>query len=60
MPKLSNSLVDKILGSFFLTVYTGIGLMAGIGVVSAAKNNLQEGVADEKKEKDEKKAKDEK
>ena len=54
MPKLSNSLVDKILGSFFLTAYTGIGLMAGIGVLSAVKNNLQEGVADEKKEKDDK------
>ena len=53
MPKPSNSVLDKMLGSFFLTAYAGIGLLAGVGVVTTVKNNLQEDAAAEKKENDE-------
>ena len=47
MPKPSNSILNNILGTFFLTAYTGIGMLAGIGVVSSAKN-----IYDEKKTED--------
>ena len=53
MPKPSNSVLDKMLGSFFLTAYAGIGLLAGVGVVTTVKNILQEDAAAEKKENDE-------
>ena len=54
MPKPSNSFLDKMLGSFFLTAYTGIGLLAGIGVLSPAKNIFGEKGTEEKKENEEK------
>ena len=53
MPKPSNSVLDKMLASFFLTAYAGIGLLAGVGVVMTVKNILQEDAAAEKKENDE-------
>ena len=52
MPIISTSILNKILGTFFLTAYTGIGVLAGIGVVSSAKN-----IYDEKKTEDEAKGK---
>ena len=48
MPIISTSILNKILGTFFLTAYTGIGILAGIGVVGSAKN-----IFDEKKTEDE-------
>ena len=54
MPKPSNSLLDKMLRSFFLTAYTGIGLLAGIGVLGSAQNILEEKGTEEKKENEEK------
>ena len=55
MPKPSNSVLDKMLASFFLTAYAGIGLLAGVGVVMSVKNILQDDAAAvaEKKENDE-------
>ena len=49
MPKPSNSSLDKMLCSFFLTAYTGIGLLAGIGVLGSARNILDEKKAGVKK-----------
>ena len=40
MPKPSNSFLDKLLCSVFMTAYSGIGLFASIGVISAVKNNF--------------------
>ena len=50
MPKPSNSFLDKMLGTFFLTAYTGIGLLAGIGVLGSAKNIIEEKVTGDKEE----------
>ena len=41
MPKPSNSFLDKLLCSVFMTAYSGIGLLASIGVISAVKNNIE-------------------
>ena len=42
MPKPSNSFLDKMLGTFFLTAYTGIGLLAGIGVLEKVTGDKEE------------------
>ena len=40
MPKPTNTILDKLLCTVFMTVYSGIGILAGIGVMSAVKNNI--------------------
>ena len=42
MPKPTNSFLDKLLCSAFMTAYSGIGILASIGVFTAVKNNIGE------------------
>ena len=51
MPKPTNSFLDKLLCSFFMTAYSGIGILASIGVITAVKNNFEK---DDPKEDNEK------